>query len=396
MTTSTYLDRTIAGAISDLKATTGSRNATLFTKACHLYAFSEAGCVPETDLTSDLETTGRDIGLTAAEIRDTLRSARKRAAGIDEGTRQELRAKCGGQGYTRQPQPDRVTAPEACEPPCAQWQATGQAFVDYAQCWMDEPAHAYLHGRGLTGAAIAAAQLGYNPTGRWSERAKWGLPIERDGNVRLWLPQGIVIPWYVGGALWKISIRKLHTKPGEKAYKTLPGSSNALYNADALRAGQPAMLVEGVFDALSVQQEAGDLIAPVACGTSGARRARWIAQLALSEPILNSLDADAAGDDCHYWMDALAPLVRSWRPYWDDPSKMLQDGADVRQWVLAGLGRAAAPWTSPDAAGLWVIVRDYWRGEVRAGSGALERLRRRCEEQGWDYGATVEALHADL
>src|SRR6185436_6721573 len=236
------------------------------------------------------------------EVRDTLRSARKRAAGIDEGTRQELRQKCSGQAHTHQPQPDRVTAPEACEPPSEQWQATGQALVDYARKNIWGTALDYLNGRGLTNKIIIAAQFGYNPTGRWSDRLKWGLDIEPDGNDRLWIPQGIVIPWYVGGALWKISVRKLHTKPGEKAYKTLPGSANALYNADALRAGQPAMLVEGVFDALSVQQEAGDLIAAVACGTSGARRMRWIVQLALSAPILNSLDADAAGDDCHYWM----------------------------------------------------------------------------------------------
>lgn len=388
---STYLDRTIAGALADLKSTSGSRNAMLFQKACHLYAFSEAGCADESTLTDELTTAGSDIGLTASEIRDTLKSARKRAAGIDAETRQGLRAKCNGQGHTYQTNPDRVTAPEACEPPCAQWQATGQAFVDYARRCFDYGGAAcdYLNGRGLTDATIMAAQLGHNPTGRWSERSKWGLPAEGD-NTRIWIPQGIVIPWYVGGVLWKISIRKVHTKPGDKPYKTLPGSANALYNAGAITAGHPAMLVEGVFDALSVQQEAGDLIAPVACGTSGARRARWIAQLALAEPILNSLDADAAGDDCRYWMDALAPAVRSWRPYWDDPSRMLQDGADVRGWVLAGLGKAAAPWAT--AGGMSVLTRDYWRGEVERQSPALARLEKICQEQGYDYQATIAAL----
>lgn len=172
------------------------------------------------------------------------------------------------------------------------------------------------------------------------------------------------------------------------------------------------MLVEGVFDALSVQQEAGDLVAPVACGTSGARRARWIARLALSEPILNSLDADAAGDDCHYWMDALAPLARSWRPYWDDPSKMLQDGADLRGWVLAGLEKPfvfddidplsagapyttkrAAPWAAPNAADNAALVRDYWREEVAHGSPALARLERICGERGYSYQATIALLN---
>lgn len=388
MTTSTYLDRTIAGAISDLKGTTGSRNAMLFTKASYLYSFSEAGCVDESTLTSELETAGSSVGLTDREVRDTLKSARKRAAGIDEGTRQSLRAKCNGQAHASQPQPDRVTAPEACDPPCAQWQATGQALVDYALGHMGEDDYEYLRGRGLTYATIAAAQLGYNPTGRWSDRVKWGLLVESDGNDRLWIPQGIVIPWYIGGALWRISIRKWNVKPGEKAYKTLPGSSNALYNADTLKAGQPAMLVEGVFDALSVQQEAGDLIAPVACGTSGARRMRWIARLALSEPILNSLDADAAGDDCRYWLDALAPVARLWRPYWDDPSKMLQDGADVRAWVLAGLGK-----TEPQPIAFGADATEFWRFVIeRDSTEHLDRLKKICSERGADYAKTVEDL----
>lgn len=50
------------------------------------------------------------------------------------------------------------------------------------------------------------------------------------------------------------------------------------------------------------------------------------------------------------------------------------------------------PWASPDATGLQAIVRDYWRGEVERGSGALAILALVCSERGYDYQATIEAL----
>lgn len=281
--------------------------------------------------------------------------------------------------------------PVACEAPPQKWREAAAGLVFWAQGYIDQ-ALPYLTGRGLAEKTIRAAGLGYNPAGRWSERSRWGLPKDEDGNERLWIPAGIVIPWYVGGHLWKISIRRDVVKDGQDRYKTLPGSSNALYNADALQPGRPAALVEGPFDALAVQQAAGDLCGAAACGTSGARRIRWISALALCEKVLVALDADDAGDHAaRYWLEVL-PNARRLRPYYGDPAQLLQDGQDVRGWLRAGLGGGdAAPWAT-DASGAWAEVRDYWRGEVAANSAALERLARICRERGYDYEATVEVL----
>lgn len=51
-------------------------------------------------------------------------------------------------------------------------------------------------------------------------------------------------------------------------------------------------------------------------------------------------------------------------------------------------------WASEGARGLWTIVRDYWREEIRAErpSPALARLERICAARGYDYDATVRAL----
>jgi DNA primase len=198
-----------------------------------------------------------------------------------------------------------IAPPAECNAPSAAWQAQAAKFVAWAEQRMSDTPRAYLGSRGLTHTTAAAAHLGYNPTGVWSERADWGLEPDGD-NTRMWIPQGIVIPWYVGGELWKLQIRRDVTKPDQERYKTLPGSTNALYGVDSLRDGEPAMLVEGPFDALAVQQVAGDLVGVAACGTSGARRAKWYSMLALCSPVLVSLDADAAGDSAsQVWCDIL-------------------------------------------------------------------------------------------
>ena len=94
----------------------------------------------------------------------------------------------------------------------------------------------------------------------------------------VWLPHGIVIPWYVDGAIWKLTIRR---PAGTPKYITVTGSANALYNVDTLEPGRMAVLLEGLFDVLVVDQSAGDPVASVASGNTCAWRMRWITQLAL-------------------------------------------------------------------------------------------------------------------
>jgi hypothetical protein len=104
-------------------------------------------------------------------------------------------------------------------------------------------------------------------------------------------------------------------------------------------------LPTSVFDALAVRQEAGDLIAVVAAGTTSGRLERWIGRLDLASPVLIALDADQAGDSASgWWLNALGPQARRWRPFWDDPAAMRQDGADLRTWVREGVGMDPKWW----------------------------------------------------
>ena len=238
------------------------------------------------------------------------------------------------------------------QPPGEPWQSSLRKFVDNARAVMwnnhGKKARAWLHGRGLRDETIEKASLGINEWELWQFRTSLGLPAKenkKDGG-KVWIPPGIVIPWVIEDKLWKVNIRRPNPmlKPGDPKYVQVAGttgrwSTNGLYNADKLRMDQPAILVEGEFDALSLQQEAGDLITAVATGsTEGARKIPWIAKLALCSHVLVSFDTDEAGEKAaRYWTDKLLNAKR-WRPYWGDVSQMLQEGATVRAWVAAGLG----------------------------------------------------------
>jgi hypothetical protein len=68
---------------------------------------------------------------------------------------------------------------------------------------------------------------------------------------------------------------------------------------------------------------------------------------------------------------------------------MLQDGADVRGWVLAGLGRTepqALTFTSPIAPSTGAT---NWRGVARR---HLLRLQAICQQRGADYDKTIAGL----
>jgi DNA primase len=280
------------------------------------------------------------------------------------------------------------TPPPLAIPPHHAWQARALAFVERCEqtLWTPEgaPALDYLHRRGLLDDTIQAARLGYHPTERWEHPDLWGLPPEHQ---KIHLLQGIVFPWYVGSELWRVLFRREGDDiPKEERYRPIAGGGNTLYQVDTLRPNAPAMVVEGVLDALAVWQEAGDLIAVVAAGTTWGRLERWIGRLDLASTVLIALDADQAGDTASdWWLKALGSQAKRWWPYWDDPAAMRQDGADLRTWVREGLGigpkwwRDLARWPE-DQRELWAeraAIMEVEGGLSRDGAEreAFERLR---------------------
>jgi hypothetical protein len=160
------------------------------------------------------------------------------------------------------------------------------------------------------------------------------------------LAQGIVIPWLIEGSIWRLSIRDERMMEGEQRYRQVSGGSNGLYLAESLQLERQAVvLVEGEFDALSVAQECGDLVAVVATGTTkGSRTPRWISLLARQERVLVTFDAERdKGDvDAGWWMERMGNAERL-RPLWKDANQMLRDGVDLRLWISSALVKPQAP-----------------------------------------------------
>lgn len=227
--------------------------------------------------------------------------------------------------------------------PSIAWQRRGADFVSQCQKNLalnnEHGAIGWLTRRGLNKDTIVNAGLGLNLANVYDQRVWWDLPpevIQNENPKPLWLPAGIVIPCSVDNELWAIRIRRLHGAP--KYYFVPGGCSVALYNSGDIAAGRPAILVEGELDALTIQQEANDIISVAGTGSiTGGRRPKWIARLSLASIVLIAYDNDDSGNKAsEYWCEKL-PNARVWRPYWDDPNQMLQDGGSVRNWVQSGL-----------------------------------------------------------
>jgi DNA primase len=238
--------------------------------------------------------------------------------------------------------------PQTLQPPSDTWaeQATAclQRYQDALWSTVGAKAMDWLRQRGLSADTIRQAGLGYNASDTYLGRQNWGLEpalSARGQPKNLWLPRGVVIPWLVAGDLWGLRIRR---PVGEPKYYWIPGgTSNTLYNADALTPNRAAILLEGEIDALTVQQWAGDLVTAVATGsTHAARRLKWLARLSLASAVLVAYDADEAGEAAaRYWVDALQNAKR-WRPYWSDANALAQAGVDLQAWVTAGLPQSTS------------------------------------------------------
>jgi DNA primase len=238
--------------------------------------------------------------------------------------------------------------PPLAMPPSHAWQIRARDFIEGCEHTLWTPAgaqtRAYLYRRGLMDETIQAAGLGYHAAEQWESPEYWGLSGD---HKKIHLLRGIVFPWLVGSEVWKVTFRRDGKNIlKEERYRPIAGGGKPLYQINALRPNAPVMLVEGELDALSVRQEAGDLLAVVATGsTAGGRLERWIGRLALCSTMHVAFDADAAGDEAAaWWCKTLGSRARRWRPYWGDANAMLQGGVDLRTWVREGLGQEPRWW----------------------------------------------------
>ncbi len=219
--------------------------------------------------------------------------------------------------------PARTPVPAQDDYRSERWQKVTRKGIEryIAAIWSDEGRAAldYVRGRGLSDEVIKQFRLGYST---------------KDNIPRL------LIPCINDGWIYAIYRRDMRPDTNRRWMNADGGTMSELYLADLLktRKGLPVVLVEDAFSALSIWQEAGDLINPIATGSANCGKlVKWLARLSLAPHVLIALDADEPGDkEAAYWLARLQNASRL-RPLLKDANDMLQAGHDLRTWILAAL-----------------------------------------------------------
>jgi len=221
----------------------------------------------------------------------------------------------------------KPTAP-TLTPPDDAWQAAGMAIVETAQrtLWSDAgaPALSYLRERrGLGDDIIERARLGYVP-GHFTD---W---VEMAGQK---VPCGIVIPWIVESNLWMVKVRRAAGKI--KYQQVAGGKAGALYWIDQVTADDAIMIVEGEFDALTINQSW--MCSAVALGSANnPLHARWFDRLLLAPKLLARMDDDEAGRKAAASLAALSRRIVTVQvpaPFGDVNEMGTADSAQLMAWL---------------------------------------------------------------
>jgi DNA primase len=240
--------------------------------------------------------------------------------------------------------------------PESDWQSAAQQVIAECEAALWQPKYArvldYLRGRGLAEETLRHFRLGYCATGKPD---LYGREI-----AGLYVPRGLVIPCVVASTVWYLKIRLvpgvLYRCQGCQQVRAAPGRCGcgkdnrylgvkgnrpaAIYNADALIAGQPGMALfcEGEFDCMTAWQEFRADLPAATIGGSATNRldlATWGAYLMALQSILVTYDADPAGENGAAWLMKLSDRVKL-SPLPEgvkDLNAYHQQGGDLRAWV---------------------------------------------------------------
>ncbi len=247
--------------------------------------------------------------------------------------------------------PENRWLPSEARNPETTWREKASALVEWAhqkllRCQRELD---YLEGRGLPLEAVKMFRLGWVPKDLYRERPAWGLPSEISEKTgkpkRLWIPSGIVIPYFDDKGVHRVRIRQPEKQP---RYYWLPGSGD-----DVLIFGDQAkahVVVESDLDAMLIAWLAGDLVSAVPLGTCSARpKTRAAAALEESLCILVALDFEPrqnpqtgqeenpGGKAAAWWSKNFQHATRWPVPHGKDPGEYHQAGGDLRTWIAAGL-----------------------------------------------------------
>lgn len=209
---------------------------------------------------------------------------------------------------------------------------------------------AWLAGRGIDAGAVERFALGWLGHDRRVTRQSIGL-APKEGNDRLWVPGGLLIPIFAEGSLLRIRIRRTPESRErflpDRKYLWIEGSgTDPLVIRPSSGPARGVVVVEAELDAMAVAS-AHPGVMVIALGTvAGGLPEPLRAECAASPVILVALDADQGRDGkVGAGPQAIASWTNTFRQarYWPvpvgkDPGDYVKDhGGDLRAWVEAGL-----------------------------------------------------------
>lgn len=236
--------------------------------------------------------------------------------------------------------------PRSCIEPEQMWREHAEKIVVQAHATLiaDETQLSWLGERGISKETAIKYKLGWLQKDEYRIRTTWGLTeeIKPDGKLKkLWLPAGLVIPYYSAYQLQRIRIRR---QVGTPRYYVTPGSSTApmILNSNKKSA---VVVVESELDALSIISAAGDVVAAISLGNSTARPdAEADELLSNAAIILVALDNDDSGrNEAKKWPAWYRSAIRWPVPAGKDPGDAVKAGIDLRTWILSALPVSLQP-----------------------------------------------------
>ena len=257
----------------------------------------------------------------------------------------------------RTPQQPRKAAvefkPRETSSPAELWQQKAAEFVEasHAVLLKTPDQLAWLAARGITEETARRFNLGWNAKDEWRSRPSWGV---EDNGKKLWLPVGLVIPYFIGGSLHRVRIR-LKEPFNEMRYyvvpSTPPGAAPMMICPEQVtpRGVGAWIVVESELDAILIAQDAGDIIGVASLGSCSTKPDGALYDaLRKADHIINALDFDAAGLKASPWWAEHFPQAERWPvPRGKDPGDYRKEGGDIRAWIIAGLPYGLRP--APEA-----------------------------------------------
>ena len=218
------------------------------------------------------------------------------------------------------------------------WQEFAREIVAKAEStlWSDhsEEARSYLTRRGLREDSVRVARLGYRPADEWVD----GIYPDR----KVWIPRGIVIPWFDESDVVLINVRR---PEGEPKYVAVRGSrrGGVFPGTSGIIAGKPVVIVEGEFDALLLGQELDGLAPVMTLGSAGNKPSARVKNALLGAfPWIVAGDADEAGEkSADGWLSRSDRCVRVAPPkgMGKDWTEAHENGLNLRDWWQGALAR---------------------------------------------------------